>query len=213
MIVRNRLTCRRANALDAQIVGCSLEDRIAACTLGSAAQITCEKSGDRSRPTAYPGGKLGRPHLKASRMSDPYAMWTLNETLLQSYRSIFVSSESFLLAVGAIVAGESFEVVVAVAALALLLTWAIWFPVVTSRHRIVDYYKCTRDWDDEQRAAICEVELYVRCRKLRREANDLFKIRSNWRETRIKLDFITPVLFSAIWVILVAHASSHFQLP
>lgn len=39
-------------------------------------------------------------------MQDPQ-LWSINESLLQSYRSIFISSQSFLLAVGGIVVDKS----------------------------------------------------------------------------------------------------------
>jgi len=66
--------------------------------------------------------------------------WNANESLLQSYRSIFISSVSFLLAVGAIVAEKSIAVLMAVAVVSVLMIWAIWFRVVRARHLIVDYY-------------------------------------------------------------------------
>lgn len=51
----------------------------------------------------------------------------------------FHFSQSFLLAVGAIVSGKSGVVLYATAAISLVMIWAIWFPVVRSRHLIVDY--------------------------------------------------------------------------
>ena len=90
---------------------------------------------------------------------DDALYFRLNESaivLLQSHRRIFVSSQSFILAVGAIVARERMPVIsVVVALLALYMIWGMWFPIVRSRHRIVDFYK----FDIIARPRITEVKL------------------------------------------------------
>jgi len=135
-------------------------------------------------------------------------LWIVNESCLQSYRSIFISSESFLLAVGAIVSDKGIWVLVVTAAISVSMIWFVWFPVVRARHRIVDYWK--------YRAALrivpstlCSEKDYVLNKKLRGEANAALGIKTNWRPTRWKIDFLTPVLFSAVWVVLVAHELVH----
>lgn len=129
--------------------------------------------------------------------------WNINETLLQSYRSIFISSQSFLLAVGAIVSGKSPLVLYAVAAISLLMIWGIWFPVVRSRHRIVDYYKHGMALPETKRSELCTEKQYVHDDELRKKANALFGVESNWRPTRKKLDLMMPVLVSSVWIVLV----------
>ncbi|HWU98217.1 MAG TPA: hypothetical protein VN114_06870 [Oxalicibacterium sp.] len=124
--------------------------------------------------------------------------WSINESLLQSYRSIFISSQSFLLAVGAIVSGKSGVVLYATAAISLVMIWAIWFPVVRSRHLIVDYYKFGM-------MDFCDEDEYVNKRDVRDNANRQFKIGTNWRKTRKKLDLYTPILVSLVWVVLVIY--------
>lgn len=131
--------------------------------------------------------------------------WSINESLLQSYRSLFISSQSFLLAVGAIVAGKSTAVVLAVAVLSLLMIWSIWFPVVRARHRIVDYYKYGTSLPESKRAELCSEKQYVHDPELRKKANEAFGIETNWRPTRVKLDLLTPVMFTAIWAVLVIY--------
>ncbi|MDP2993334.1 MAG: hypothetical protein Q8N82_08295 [Deltaproteobacteria bacterium] len=132
--------------------------------------------------------------------------WNINEMLLQSYRAIFISSQSFLLAVGAMVYGKSTCVLLVTASISLLMIWYIWFPVVRARHLIVDYYKyrykhrallSSVEW-----SKLCSEEQYVNDRNLRKEANKLFGIDSNWRPTRWKLDLFIPFLFSIIWIVL-----------
>lgn len=131
--------------------------------------------------------------------------WSINETLLQSYRSIFISSQSLLLAVGAIVSGRSHGVLYAIAAISLLMIWAIWFPVVRARHRIVDYYKYGDLLPETRRSGLCSEKQYVHDGRLRRKANELLGITTNWRTTRKKLDLLMPALISAVWLVLVIY--------
>lgn len=131
--------------------------------------------------------------------------WSINESLLQSYRSIFISSQSFLLAVGAIVSGKSTIVLLATAFISLLMIWAIWFPVVRARHRIVDYYKYGATLPEPGRFALCSEKEYVHNKEMRTKANKAFGIRGNWRPTRWKIDLLTPVLFSIVWIVLITH--------
>ncbi len=131
--------------------------------------------------------------------------WRINESLLQSYRSLFISSQSFLLSVGAIIADKSTLAVSVVAVLSLFMIWVIWFPMVRARHLIVDYYKYGVSIPHPKPAEVCSEDQYVHDPDLRKKANEAFGINTNWRSTRVKLDFITPVIFTAIWVVLVIH--------
>ena len=135
--------------------------------------------------------------------------WSINESLLQSYRSIFISSQSFLLAVGAIVSGKDINVLLATASISLLMIWAIWFPVVRARHRIVDYYKYSASLEEPQKSKLCSEKEYVHNCKLRKKANEVFGIKTNWRPTRVKLDLLTPLLFSEVWLVLVLYEIFH----
>lgn len=137
--------------------------------------------------------------------------WSINETLLQSYRSIFISSQSFLLAVGAIVSGKGHAghaVLYAIGAISLLMIWVIWFPVVRSRHLIVDYHKYGSKLTESAQSSLCTVEQYVKNSKLRKEANALLAIKSNWRETRVKIDGLMPALISSVWLALLIHEAA-----
>lgn len=129
--------------------------------------------------------------------------WGLNEQLLQSYRSAFISSQSFILAVGAIVWGKSLVVLWITAVIGIAMIWAVWVRVVVARHKIVDYYKHGSELKDEDRLKLCTVDEYVHCSIMRRKANDLFKLKTNWRETRVALDAFLPLAFSVVWVALL----------
>ncbi|HVF38633.1 MAG TPA: hypothetical protein VM939_01955 [Gemmatimonadaceae bacterium] len=129
--------------------------------------------------------------------------WSIHESLLQSYRSIYISSQSFLLAVGAIVSGRDMKLEIGLALIGLMMIWLIWFPTVRARHRIVDYYKFLPSLTDAQRASACSEGDYVHDADKRRRTNEMFQINTNWRITRRKLDFFMPFMFSAVWFLLL----------
>src|SRR5512139_2571148 len=100
-------------------------------------------------------------------MEDRYSA---NESLLQSYRSIFISSQSFLLAVGAIVSGKSPWVLYITTVLSLGMIWLLWFPVVRARHKIVDFHKFRTRLSADDQKQLCSEKEYVHDRKLRAKA-------------------------------------------
>ena len=136
--------------------------------------------------------------------------WNTNESLLQSYRSIFLSSQSFLLAVGAILLDKG-NILILVAAISLIQIWFIWFRVVYARSLIVDYYKYGGLLDDEKISDLggCSAYLkaddkYVGDPEYRKKINSIFKscdlnFSKNMRLTRIKIDVLIPVTFTLVW--------------
>lgn len=133
--------------------------------------------------------------------------WSINETLLQSYRSIFISSQTFLLTVGAIVSSKSHAVLYVVSVIGLIMIWGIWFRTVRARHLIVDYHKYGSELPAPEQAKLCTAEEYVKNIELRNKANVLFGLKTNWRETRINLDLLMPLLLSCVWVVLIIFES------
>ncbi len=125
--------------------------------------------------------------------------WEVNESLLQSYRSIFISCESFLLAVGALLYDQML-LLGFMSVIGLLIIWLFWYPVVRSRHLIVDYYKFRATLNDDGASQLCTLEQYVHRRNLRRKANQVFGLRTNWRSTRLKMDLWLPIVFSLMWL-------------
>ena len=139
--------------------------------------------------------------------------WSVNESLLQSYRSIFISSQSFLMAVGAF-SFEKYRLLnILLAIMSLLMIWMIWVPVVRARRRIVDYYKYALKLTDDQQiefGQITDENGYVRDGNQRSAANryleeklKLAKPISDLRETRLKVDIYLPIGFSLIWFIFL----------
>lgn len=139
--------------------------------------------------------------------------WSVNESLLQSYRSIFISSQAFILAVGVLLIDNK-PIFLIVAIISLFMIWYIWFRVVRSRHLIVDYHKYASKLDkpkqEELRKRYTEDE-YVKNKDKRSKANILLGIDTNWRPTRIKIDLLLPVLYTSIWLTLI-FAGGHITL-
>jgi hypothetical protein len=140
-------------------------------------------------------------------MEDFENTWSTNESLLQSYRTIFISSQSFLLAVGAITTTgkNSFLLQLfwsAIAIIGLIMIIWFWMPIVRARGRIVDYYKFGRKLAEEQRMKLCTETEYVNNKEARRIANELLGLKTNLRTTRKKVDLWLPILFSCVWIIL-----------
>ena len=130
--------------------------------------------------------------------------WSINESLLQSYRSIFISSQSFLIAAGAIFFDKSNLLLFILSGIGILIIWYIWFPVVVIRHRISDYYKYILDLPEEKINKLCTATDYAINKEARRKANKIFNLKQGeWRLTRIKVDILIPILFTIIWICMV----------
>ncbi len=136
--------------------------------------------------------------------------WNINETLLQSYRSIFLSTQSFLLGVGAFLFEKNDIIFCIVAFISLIQIWYIWFRVLLARSLIVDYFKFGGLLDKETIESIGGSEIYLKYDNkyvndivYRNKINNLFREKTNfnknWRKTRIKIDFCIPFTFTVIW--------------
>ncbi len=134
--------------------------------------------------------------------------WAVNEMLLQGYRASFISSQAFLIAASSIAGLKSALVAFAIALLGMVIVWFIWYPVVRTRHLIVDYYKYSESMLPERKVELCSEVEYVHCGEKRSAANRLFEISTNWRATRLKMDIALPIIFTAIWVLLLVQSFS-----
>ena len=131
--------------------------------------------------------------------------WSTNETLLQYYRTIFIASQSIIIAMGAILVGKSFIVFLPILGIGVVIIWFIWFPIVEARQKIVDYYKYSLLLGDEERAKLCSEDEYVTCESKRNKINSEIFETENRRKTRKKIDLILPILFTVIWGILLIY--------
>lgn len=129
--------------------------------------------------------------------------WATNEGLLQGYRSTFIGSQSFLLAIGVLLLDKSLQMwmMLVMALISGGIIVYIWIPVVRARALIVDYYKIQLDHDFSNLKNFCENEhIYIHNKKGRKLMNKEAGLESNWRLTRIKVDMLLPAIFFIIWV-------------
>lgn len=145
--------------------------------------------------------------------------WAIYESNLQAYRSGFLSSQSIMLAVGAILIDKNMYVVIIIAFIAVLQIIYVWIPVIHYRALLVDFHKyrmdekfdCNGEWKEETKNSRVLTELiYCKNKKIRTKVNYLLSKHvarerpfSNWRETRRKIDIVIPLSMIVIWVIYI----------
>ena len=128
--------------------------------------------------------------------------YSTNESLLQSYRRIFISTESFLLTVGLFAYGlDNLVIFFALVIFNFFIISCLWIPIVRWRALIVDYYKFNINkivncQSNEKKYTLKD---YLKKPDKRQEANKEIGLISNWRETRSKIDIALPILFLYIW--------------
>ncbi len=128
--------------------------------------------------------------------------WATNEGLLQGYRSTFIGSQSFLLAIGVLLLDRSLQswMMIVMALISVGIIVFIWIPVVRARALIVDYYKIQLDQDFTNSPDFCgDEDIYIHDKDCRKVMNLAAGLKTNWRKTRIKVDMVLPAIFSLIW--------------
>ncbi|MBQ6951522.1 MAG: hypothetical protein IJN44_08515 [Clostridia bacterium] len=143
---------------------------------------------------------------------DRNTKWSTYEANVQSYRSNMIASQSFLLAVGAILLEKDPILLAICVAVAMIQLWYIWFRVIRARTLIVDYYKFdlknryNQNGDPHPQAEdYLEEDTFVRNKTVRNKILDNLgkkkkKLKHKFRMTRFKLDILLPVTFSIIWL-------------
>ena len=144
--------------------------------------------------------------------------WGINENLLQLYRQIFIGSQSFLLAVGAILSSKTNHFyLILIAFISILSIWLIWFPVVRARHLAVDYHKYIYMFykddvhDESKKTGLSDLILkekeYINVGlfnwKLRLGTNRMIGIPKNFRPTRVRMDLVLPIMYSLFWILII----------
>ena len=124
------------------------------------------------------------------------------EALLQSYRQIMIGSQSIFLALGAVLIDKGFIALLVISLICIFQIWWIWFRIVYSRAKAVDFYKFRmneryNEWPCSE--VNLRLKLYIDNRKLRKTINEELKIKT-FRPTRLKLDLILPITFTLMWI-------------
>lgn len=129
--------------------------------------------------------------------------WEVNESLLQSYRGVFIASQTLFISAVELTKENPLLnfVIIAIAIFQL----CIGFTVVRARSKVVDFYKFNlsiyyplsvyRDIDKE--------DVYVVNAKVRLKTNKNIPAESNQRQTRKKIDYWIPSSFLLIWVLSI----------
>lgn len=138
--------------------------------------------------------------------------WSTYEANVQAYRSNMIASQSFLLAVGALLLEKSFVLLSVCVAVAMIQLWYIWFRVIWARTKIVDYYKFdlrnrydARGNPAENEEDFLDEDTFIHNAKVRNHVYENLgmykkKLKQKFRTTRFKLDVLIPVSFSVIWL-------------
>lgn len=141
--------------------------------------------------------------------------WSTYESNVQSYRSNMIASQSFLIAVGAILFKQNICLEFLCILVALFQLWFIWFRIIRVRTIIVDFYKFKLgnifdrygNLRSEKDVNPLLEDVYVRNRSIRKKVNNKLaelysnkKYKHNMRATRCKIDLCIPISFTFIWI-------------
>ena len=144
--------------------------------------------------------------------------WSINESLLQSYRSIMHSSQSFMLAVGAMFYSGSNPKTTLFVILIALIQQIVWFNIVRARGLIVDYYKhelgehfnINGEFRMPGQAALDEYTYVHNKGSARQNANKNLaeleqgtNLKHNFHKTRLALDIYIPLSYTALWLMML----------
>jgi hypothetical protein len=135
-------------------------------------------------------------------------LYQTNESLLQSYRAIFISAQTFFLAVGAILSARPGVTFALTVVFGIWSIFTLWIPTVRSRARIVDWYKYGMERPDVIARYDRDRDYVKGSAQLRKEINDQLigpqqgSRDANLRPTRRNLDVRMPYAFVILWAAL-----------
>ncbi len=144
--------------------------------------------------------------------------WSTYESNMQAYRSCFLSSQSIMLAVGAVLLDKSKIAIIIIAVLSMFQILFVWVPVIYKRSLIVDFHKynMAKKFDKKgnkirknNKHHLTEI-IYCNNRKVRKKVNSKMsknicngKTFVNIRKTRMKIDIIIPISMISLWAIYI----------
>lgn len=142
--------------------------------------------------------------------------WSINDANLQSYRGFFLSSQSIMIAVGAIMLNNNYVLTLIISAIAIFQICYVWIPVIYYRTLIVDFYKfnlgerfdSNGDLMNESNQSNLTEKIYCNKPEIRKKVNEHLSINmekpfKNMRDTRRKIDCTLPISMLLIWMIFI----------
>ena len=149
--------------------------------------------------------------------------WSVYEANVQAYRSNFLSSQSLLLAVGAITLDKNIILTVFLSVIAIIQIWYIWFRPINVRTQIVDYYKYDMKNLFDKNGELLQLDAdysegleeytYISDSDIRKKVQ--INMSSIWdrkgsfrtlRLTRIKFDIVIPVFMTLVWFAFIIYS-------
>jgi len=164
---------------------------------------------------------------------EPNDIWETYDSNVQAYRGNFFSTQSILLAVVAIILDKNNILTILISIIGLIQLWYIWFRVITTRIRIVDYHKYGMNKIFNKKGDFSPSKImsgnylredaYANDKTIRQKVNKKMsalwerknkrgqelKFR-NFRMTRVKLDIIIPVSITLIWTFFIVNSVLSF---
>ena len=130
----------------------------------------------------------------------PTREWGEHEAMLQSYRSDFLSSQSIMLAVGALVLDKSAILTYIVSALGLIQIYIL-NQAIRARAKVITCHRNDLPTDKEF------INKYVHNYKFRKKVNKKKGIKV-WTEGRVKFDIVVPAIMTLMWLLYITYAYS-----
>ena len=151
--------------------------------------------------------------------SPNYEKWSVYESNMQAYRGNFLSSQSFLLAVGAITIEKNMLLTLGLAIIAIYQIWFIWVKSIYIRTQIVDYHKYAmntlfdeygNEKEGNENVSELSEHTYTSNRSVRSKVYDLMSKKWNrsgkfrtMRRTRFEFDILIPASITLIWGLFI----------
>ncbi len=104
--------------------------------------------------------------------------YQMNEMNLQAYRLMFIPLEAILLVIGILIQDQPRSLFHFFLAFGLYSIWGLWFPIVRSRQRVVDYFKY-QTLAKHVPEDLPDLESYVHDKDVRRQVNEELGISAN----------------------------------
>ena len=153
----------------------------------------------------------------------PNDEWPTFESNVQAYRSNFLSSQSILLAVGALTYASNHVLTAIIAFIAVFQIWYIWFRTIYITTQGADYHKYAMNnrFDEDgnikdenvESSSYLHIQTYVSNKTIRQKVYE--NMREVWekesksgkfhtiRLTRFKFDVLIPAFLTFIWLLFI----------